>query len=154
GPDSSSTIEAVYRGLDIQLRSAMERGGQGHQAGNLRWSRYAQMRYAGQGFEIHVDLPEGPIDEGYAGRAIEAFKQAYLRQHRFLRAEGTLQGGGRTPAATVPAETSELGLRNIGTGSAGAGTPEAWFPEAGGYGEARVLDRETLAALGQITGPA
>src|SRR5262249_5613105 len=64
-PDSSGAIEDVYRGLDMQLRDVLERGGQGeqgdqaHQAGHLRWSRYAQMRYAGQGFEIHVDLPDG-----------------------------------------------------------------------------------------------
>src|SRR5262249_4487011 len=50
-PDSSSAIEAVYRALEMQLRTAMERGAQGDQsdqAGVLRWSRYAQMRYAGQ----------------------------------------------------------------------------------------------------------
>src|SRR5262249_50797885 len=80
--DSSCAIEAVYRALGMQLRTAIEREGQGDQedqAGIVRWSRYAQMRYAGQGFEIHVDLPEGPIDESYAGRAFAAFEQAYLR---------------------------------------------------------------------------
>ena len=156
-PDSSSAIEAVYRGLDMQLRSAMERGGQGdqgHQAGKLRWSRYAQMRYAGQGFEIHVDLPDGPIDASYAGRAIEAFKQAYMRKHRFLDAGGAIEAVDWTLVATVSSETSELRPAEIGAGGARAGTRKAWFPEAGSYVEARVLDREALAALGQITGPA
>jgi N-methylhydantoinase A len=153
-PDSSSAIEALYRSLDVQLRSAMERGGQGHQVGNLRWSRYAQMRYAGQGFEIHVDLPEGSIDESYAGRAIEAFKQAYMRKHRFLDAEGTIEAVDWTLVATVSSETSGLGPAKIGAEAARAGTRKAWFPEAGGYVETRVLDRKALAALGQITGPA
>jgi N-methylhydantoinase A len=151
-PDSSSAIEDVYRGLDIQLRSAMERGG--HQVGNLRWSRYAQMRYAGQGFEIHVDLPEGPIDASYAGRAIEAFRHAYMRKHRFLDAEGAIEAVDWTLVATVSSETSELGPAKIGAGGARAGTRKAWFPEAGGWVETRVLDRQALAALGQITGPA
>jgi N-methylhydantoinase A len=156
-PDSSRAIEAVYRDLDVQLRSALERGGQGgqgHQAGKLCWSRYAQMRYAGQGFEIHVDLPDGPIDESYASRAIEAFRQAYLRKHRFLDAEGTIEAVDWTLVATVASETSGLAPARIGAGGARAGTREAWFPEAGGYVEARALDRQALAALGQITGPA
>jgi N-methylhydantoinase A len=158
--DSSSAIDAVYRALDMRLRTAMERGGQGDQvdqadqAGHPRWSRYAQMRYAGQGFEIHVDLPEGPIDESYASRAIEAFKQAYVRKHRFLDAEGTIEAVDWTLVATVSSETSELGPAKIGAGGARAGTRKAWFPEAGGYVEARVLNRQALAALGQITGPA
>jgi len=159
-PDSSGAIEAVYRGLDMQLRGVLERGGQGeqrdqaHQAGDLRWSRYAQMRYAGQGFEIHVDLPDGPIDESYAGRAIEAFRHAYLRKHRFLDAEGTIEAVDWTLVATVASQTSAPGPARIGAGAARAGTRKAWFPEAGGWVEARVLDRQALAALGQITGPA
>jgi N-methylhydantoinase A len=159
--DSSSAIDAVYRALyrtlDMQLRTAMERGsqgGQGDQARHQRWSRYAQMRYAGQGFEIHVDLPEGPIDESYASRAIEAFKQAYMRKHRFLDAEGTIEAVDWTLVATVSSEAAELGPAKIGAGGTRAGTRKAWFPEAGGYVEARVLNRQALAALGQITGPA
>jgi len=153
-PDSSSAIEAVYQALDMQLRTAMERGGQGGQVRNLRWSRYAQMRYAGQGFEIHVDLPEGQIDEDYARRAVAAFKQAYMRKHRFLDAEGTIEAVDWTLVATVSSDNSELGPGKIGAGVARTGTRRAWFPEAGGYVATRILDRQALAALGQITGPA
>jgi N-methylhydantoinase A len=147
----------LYRTLDMQLRTAMERGsqgGQGDQARHQRWSRYAQMRYAGQGFEIHVDLPEGPIDESYADRAIAAFKQAYMRKHRFLDPEGTIEAVDWTLVATVSSDNSALGPGKIGAGVARTGTRRAWFPEAGGYVETRVLDRQALAALGQITGPA
>jgi N-methylhydantoinase A len=112
------------------------------------------MRYAGQGFEIHVDLPAGPIDASYAGRAIEAFNQAYLRKHRFLDAEGTIEAVDWTLVATVASATSPPGPARIGAGGARAGMRKAWFPEAGGWVEARVLDRAALAALGQITGPA
>jgi N-methylhydantoinase A len=154
-PDSSSAIEAVYRDLEMQLRSAMERGGQaGNQSGHLRWLRYAQMRYAGQGYEIHVDLPEGPIDESYARRAIDAFKQAYMRKHRFLDAEGTIEAVDWTLAAIVASGHSKVGLGKIGAGVARTGARKVWFPEAGGTVEASVLDRQALAALGQITGPA
>ena len=150
-PDSSSAIEAVYRALEMQVRADMERGGQ---TGSLRWSRTAQMRYAGQGFEIHVDLPPDPIDESYAGRAIEAFKEAYMRKHRFLDADGKIEAVDWTLVATVVSGNAEAGLGKTGVGAPRTGTRKAWFPEAGGYVETSVLDRQALAALGGITGPA
>jgi N-methylhydantoinase A len=149
--DSSSAIEAVYRALEMELCAAMERGGQ---VGNLRWLRYALMRYAGQGFEIHVDLPEGPIDESYAHRAIDSFREAYMRKHRFLDAEGTIEAVDWTLVAIVSSGKSKVELGKIRTGIARTGMRRAWFPEAGGYVETSVLDRQALAALGQMTGPA
>src|SRR5262249_58159204 len=64
------------------------------------------------------------------------------------------EAGEWTGVGTVGSEASGLGPAKIGAGGARAGTRKAWFPEAGGYVEAGVLDRGALAALGQITGPA
>ena len=88
--DSASDIAAVYRSLEAHVREDLKRNGQG---GEVRWSRYAQMRYVGQGFEVHVDLPQGPIDATYADRAMLAYKRAYMRKHRFLDVEGTIGRG-------------------------------------------------------------
>jgi N-methylhydantoinase A len=150
-PDSSHAIASIYRALEAQVRADMERGGQG---GTLRWLRTAQMRYAGQGFEIHVDLPHGPIDEGYAGRAIEAFKEAYMRKHRFLDAEGSIEAVDWTLVAIAASDNAEARHRKVEAGIGRTGTRRAWFPEGGGYVETSVLDRQALAGLGHITGPA
>jgi len=151
-PDSWRTIEAVYRALEVQVRADMERGGQ---VGQLRWSRNAQMRYVGQGFEIHVDLPDGPIDEGYGRRAIEAFKEAYMRKHRFLDAEGSIEAVDWTLVATVASHNSEIRFGKMTVdGAARASVRKVWFPELRGYVETRILDRRVLLAEGQIIGPA
>ena len=151
-PDSWRTIEAVYRALEVQVRADMERGGQ---VGQLRWSRNAQMRYVGQGFEIHVDLPDGPIDEGYGRRAIEAFKEAYMRKHRFLDAEGSIEAVDWTLVATVASHKSEIRFGKMTRdGAARTSVRKVWFPELRGYVETRILDRRVLLAEGQIIGPA
>jgi N-methylhydantoinase A len=151
-PDSWSAIASVYRALEVQVRADMERGGQ---VGEPRWSRYAQMRYAGQGFEIHVDLPAGPIGESYARDAIEAFNATYMRKHRFLDAEGAIEAVDWTLVATIASGAVNTGLAKMKARTpARTGKRHAWFPEAGGYIETSVLDRRALVERGQIIGPA
>ena len=124
-------------------------------AAKPQWSRYAQMRYAGQGFEIHVDLPPGPIDDGYGQKAIDAFKQAYLRRHKFVDPEGSVEAVDWTLVATVPAHGPGPALgRRQSSDEARRGKRLAWFPETGGYTEAMVVDRAALAGGAGIAGPA
>ena len=116
------------------------------------------MRYAGQGFEIQVDLPEGEIGAGYAERCIAAFHASYARKHRFSEPGAAVEGVDWVLVATVPTG-SHGALRLEGAVSAGAEgraatTRKAWFPEAGGYTDTRVVDRRALAALGSLQGPA
>ena len=133
------------------MRTDMERSGQ---TGELRWSRYAQMRYVGQGFEVHVDLPDGPIDETYAERAIGAFKEAYMRKHRFLDAEGTIEVVDWTLVGAILAKQPGAGLgKKAGGTAARSSTRRAWFPEAGGYVDTAVLDRQTLAERREVRAP-
>jgi N-methylhydantoinase A len=149
GPD----IAAVYQALEAQARADARRMAAD---GNLQWSRYAQMRYAGQGFEIHVDLPDGAIDDTYGRRAIAAFNEAYMRKHKFLDAEGTIEAVDWTLVAAMPARAGATRLSRIEAAgpSVRSGTRKAWFPEAGGYVATRILDRQALAGATSVTGPA
>jgi 5-oxoprolinase (ATP-hydrolysing) len=47
--------------------------------------RLADCRYVGQGYEVRVDVPGGPIDDVWVARLAEAFHQAHEREygHRF-----------------------------------------------------------------------
>jgi N-methylhydantoinase A len=121
----------------------------------LRWSRSAQMRYAGQGFEIHVDLPSGEIDDDYGQKVIDAFKQAYLRRHKFLDPEGSVEAVDWTLVATIPSgdDGASLGRRQSAD-KPRRGKRQAWFPEAGGYTETTVVNRAALAGGATIVGPA
>ena len=43
--------------------------------------RIADCRYIGQGYELRVELPAGPIDQAWQERAVEAFHQAHEREY-------------------------------------------------------------------------
>ena len=149
---SGREIASVYQELAAQASHDAKRMSP---AAKPQWSRYAQMRYAGQGFEIHVDLPPGPIDDGYGQKAINAFKQAYLRRHKFVDAEGSVEAVDWTLVATVPSNGAGAALgRRQSAGKARRGKRLAWFPETGGYTETTVVDRAALAGGASIAGPA
>jgi N-methylhydantoinase A len=151
---SDAAIADIYRGLKVQAEQELRHL---KAAGEVQWARYAYMRYAGQGFEIQVDLPDGEIGADYAERCIAAFHASYARKHRFSEPGAAVEGVDWVLVATVPTG-SHGGLRLEGavggTATGRAATRKAWFPEAGGYTETRVVDRRALAALGSLQGPA
>ena len=67
---SAPAIAEIYAELENQARANLERLGM---AGEPRWSRYAYMRYAGQGYEVRTDLPGGTIDDDFIAQASEMF---------------------------------------------------------------------------------
>jgi N-methylhydantoinase A len=149
---SGREIAAVYKELEAQ---ACHDAGRMSRAAKPRWSRYAQMRYAGQGFEIHVDLPPGPMDDGYGEKAIAAFKQAYLRRHKFLDPEGCVEAVDWTLVATVASNGGCVALsRRESPAKSRRGKRLAWFPESGGYTDTMIVDRAALAGGVSIAGPA
>jgi N-methylhydantoinase A len=150
---SSDAIADIYRGLERRALQDVKRAAAN---GDVQWSRYAQMRYAGQGFEIHVDLPGGPIGPDYGRRTIEAFNEAYLRKHKFLDGQGAIEAVDWTLVATIPSRTgsARLGRMAAETTTGRRGTRKVWFPEAGGYVDTAVIDRQAFASGATITGPA
>jgi N-methylhydantoinase A len=152
GDGARASLEQLYRQLEVQARGEIARVGQG---GEPQWSRYAQMRYVGQGFEIHVELPAGPIDDTYPGKVIGAFRGAYLRKNKFVDDQGIVEGVDWTLVATH-ARQGDVDIRMAEAGAAD-GAPvvmrKAWFPETGGFTDTRVLDRGALAGAAPFAGP-
>ena len=149
-PIAATSIAELYRRLETQARTEIARVGQG---GEPQWSRYAQMRNVGQGFEIHVDLPAGAIDTDYPRKIMDAFREAYQRKNKFIDEQSIVEGVDWTLAATQPRQ-GQTDIRMMeNTAAAKATTRQAWFPEAGGLVETRVLDRTALAGGGTIVGP-
>jgi N-methylhydantoinase A/oxoprolinase/acetone carboxylase beta subunit len=149
---SAIAIAALYQALEVQALGDVKRISADAKP---QWSRYAQMRYAGQGFEIHVDLPPDPIDADYPAKAIAAFNAAYQRQHKFLDPEGSVEAVDWTLVATLPVRPGGaiMGHNHVAAQGRRAGKRQAWFPQAGGYTETLILDRSRLAD-GAISGPA
>ena len=150
---SGRAIAGVYEELEALAKQDVRRISQ---AGKPQWSRYAQMRYAGQGFEIHVDLPRGPDRRQLwpAGhRRIQAGLSAQAQVSRIPKA--SVEAVDWTLVATMPSRGGgtalgwRQGLRGAEAGQCGA----AWFPEAGGYTDTRIVDRHALAAGGRHCRP-
>ena len=111
GPEATSELAGLFAGLEARARELI--GGSGGQP--IAWQRHAHLRYAGQGFELRVALPAGPIDDEFPARAREAFDSRYEAEYGYAQrdepAEGTdwfLTGGpGGDPApAPAPAPVS------------------------------------------------
>ncbi len=149
--ENAAAIATVFHELERRLGAELSRLDEG---GTPRFRRFAYMRHAGQGFEIPVDLPSGPIDAAFIAEADQAFRAAY--RSRYLTGD---------PAAT--AEAVDWGLAAViarprvqpaKTVIRGSGQPpamrQAWFPEAGGFVPTAVWRREAIEADHKITGPA
>ncbi len=159
--DSGPAIASLYSELEARARKDIEQFGV---AAAPRWSRYGYMRYAGQGFEVQVDLPDGAIGDDFGARAITAFNEAYLKKHKFLDPEARIEAVDWTLVATLPSghEDAPMARGPISTMASGLAsdrsgrdsTRPAWFPEAGGYVETRIIDRQALAGDTEVTGPA
>jgi len=150
-------LEAASVPAMAELYSELERRARAElallsDAGGVRWSRYGYLRYAGQGFEVHVDLPDGAIDESYPARAAAAFHDAYQRKHRYRDEAGAVEAVDWALVASLPRPpTGEW--RFAASADQRQGRRNAWFPEAGGFVETAVMARASIGSQG-IVGPA
>ena len=153
-PDAAAEIAAVYEELEARVRADLARLG-GAEA--PKWSRYAYMRYVGQGYERKVDLPGGPIDGDYPGKVGEAFVESYLRNFGFTDPDARIEAIDWCLVATVPGDRAAP-RRFEGAGEAGGsavvGARRAWFPELDGFTECNVIDRYRLREGDAFAGPA
>ncbi len=152
-PTAAETLASVYAALEQQARAEIEQVSAG---ADVRWTRYAQMRYAGQGFEVHVDLPVDEIGPDYPPAVAEAFAAAYLRRNKFLDTQGVVEGVDWTLVAHLP-RTLPGSIRSQGdraTRPQDVTSRPCWFPEVGDFTETRILSREDLAGGIGVTGPA
>jgi N-methylhydantoinase A len=119
--------------------------------------RSAEMRYLGQGHEVDVEIPAGPLGPGSLAAITASFEAAY----RLLYSR-TPQG---VPLEALNWRTVVSGPRPEltiagGTPSGSAAPPNpkkhraAYFPEARGYVETPVYDRYALGEGARLAGPA
>ena len=149
--ETGEQIAEIYSGLEERAQNDLASLGDGL---SVRWSRQGYMRYVGQGFEIRVDLPSGPIDETYAARTIEAFDTAYLKAHKFLDREARIEAVDWNLAATLPQYQQTIKISPTKGDRRPPGKRQAWFPEAGGFIETTVMDRAILMPEDIVAGPA
>ena len=123
----------------------------------LELRRSASMRYAGQGYEIRVELSDGAIGADYIATSLAAFHAAYRREYGYNDPAAPVEVSDWFVVATIAGSHVDVGFR-FGGGAAGGdpvvGERDAWFPENGGMVRAKVINRYALSEGHRVHGPA
>jgi N-methylhydantoinase A len=121
--------------------------------------RLADGRFLGQGFNLVVELPEGPYDDGALSRTklTAAFESAYREKFSLTPPGVAVEFLNIRVSARAPVSGSEVvlqGWKGKGAAAALKGKRPAYFSEAGGFVETAVFDRYRLGVGDELQGPA
>ena len=86
-PGTAGELAELFAGLETRIRKLV-----GAPDGPVAWQRHAHVRYAGQGFELRIALPPGPIDDAFPRRTREAFDSAYEAEYGYAQRDQMAEG--------------------------------------------------------------
>jgi N-methylhydantoinase A/oxoprolinase/acetone carboxylase beta subunit len=145
-------LEVMYAEMARQASEVVRDSAAG---GAVTVTRSVDARYVGQGYELTVPVPAGPLDGAALARVRASFDEVYAARYGYAQPGepveavtwklSALGGAARVALAKAAAEPVAGGLK---------GRRRAYFPEAGGWIDCPVYDRDHLAAGMQIAGPA
>jgi N-methylhydantoinase A/oxoprolinase/acetone carboxylase beta subunit len=149
-------LDAVYAALEEEGRALLR--GAGLEDGEMTFTRLADLRHAGQGHEIVLELPylraaDVDLDADVRPLFYETYEAVYGHAHRHLGLEIVtcrLTASGPPPSISLQQEES------VGSdaGAAVTGSRAAYFAELGGFHETPTYDRGRLHAGATFAGPA
>jgi N-methylhydantoinase A len=143
-------VNQLYAGMEARARDVLRRAGGRPEDIVMRWR--ADLRYLGQGFEVPVDLPAGPLSADHCEAVRAAFLQTY--EERFDRRfeEIPIEAINWRLTASLPVTPVSLAHSPNG-GAAERGRRMVHFP---GFGDvsAAVVDRYALKPGDRVQGPA
>jgi N-methylhydantoinase A len=150
----AAQIEAVFAALEHEAREVI--AATGIDPAGTTSTRLADMRYAGQGYELVVELPAGPYGHGINAALRDRFEAHYRTIYRDIRNVGPVEMINLRACVQAPAGAVGLQARPPRGGSfaeARKGTRQAYFGTRG-YVEAAVYDRKRLGIGSSVSGPA
>jgi len=158
--DRPGALEAAFRRLEDDARAVMADSGLALDAATVR--RLADGRFLGQGFDLVVELPDGPYDDSDACRRTlgAAFEAAYREKFALTPPDVPVEFINIRVAVRAPVtEGAGGGVALAGTagrsrGGAIKGTRPAYFPAHRQFEETTVYDRARLAPGDTLGGPA
>lgn len=124
---------------------------------DMRFLRFADMRYRKQGYELRVPLPEGPLNAARSAEVRTAFESLYKSIYGHTVADAPVDAVawrvtacGPNPVLTLP--QGRAGAR--GAESALKGKRSIYIPDAEDYADTPVYDRYGLQSGMILNGPA
>jgi N-methylhydantoinase A len=148
-------LNSIYAELEARGRELLLDAGVS--LPDMRFIRSADMRYAGQGFEISVVLPAGPYGPGQLEDFRRAFEKEYQGIYQRLCPEISIEGVNWRLVATGPSPQIGAGTwwsKGGSLGEALQGKRRIYRPGPGRYEEAPVYDRYRLPVGVKFHGPA
>ncbi|HEV8616539.1 MAG TPA: hydantoinase/oxoprolinase family protein [Methylomirabilota bacterium] len=160
--DSGRALEKAFRRLEDEARAVLADTDLKLESATVR--RLADGRFLGQGFDLVVDLPDGPYDDGDATRRrlTAAFETAYRQKFaltppavpiEFINIRVAVRAPVADDAGAVTASAPSDALAAMQRGAV-KGVRPAYFPQPRGFVETTVYDRARLASGDEIRGPA
>jgi len=118
---------------------------------------FADMRYRGQGFEVRVELPAGPLGPDSVAAIRERFETVYRQLYGHLVPNAAIEfvswrviASGPPPALALPSLPEGAGDASV----ARKGERQIYIPSEDGFRTAAVYDRYALPAGAVFEGPA
>jgi N-methylhydantoinase A len=150
-PAALPVITNAFRSLAARARSWFE--DEGIEAENQRSNRAVDMRYAGQNYELSVQLSDGPIGPHSIGALADGFAAMHRRQYGFAADDEPVQ------LVTFRVEATGIVPKATLTQSVGRGAPtvpeyRSVWQQKGGFVPCPIYDRDRLAAGDSFDGPA
>ncbi|MDQ3808910.1 MAG: hydantoinase/oxoprolinase family protein [Chloroflexota bacterium] len=120
-----------------------------------RFSRQADLRYAGQGHEVRVDLPDGTLGPEHLPAITVAFEQVYRGLFGRTGPDVPLEAVSWRLLASGPRPVLKLRASDAGSArDARKGERPVYFPEWGEHRPTPVYDRYLLRPGARLDGPA
>ena len=146
-------VNAALEEMEAEGRDLLHASG----VADIRVRRLCEMRYMGQGHEVTVEVPDGQLGSGDAGRLTELYRKEYRRLYNREGPDVPLEA--MTWRLEVAAPRPEIRLAGEVDGSpslseAQKGEREIYLPEEDGFKEVPVYDRYRLEPGVVFEGPA
>ena len=153
-----TALAGHYDELEEQAATSLDR--EGFESPQHRYVRTADLRYAGQAFEVRVPAPDGPVDRAFTEAVAGAFHDAHEQLYGYA-----FRDDPRQPVEWVNLRVSGIGpierprprklpRREGDAERARTGVRQVFFDHDTGWTETPVYWRADLAPDDVVTGPA
>ncbi len=146
-------VRGLFAEMEVEARALLLEAGADE--AEITIGRAADMRYVGQGFEVTVSLPAGPLGSGQLPEIREVFLATYQALFGRSVRDVPIEALSWRVSATAPVPNVRLEFAGQPTARRDSlkGTRDVYFPEVG-FAPCPVYDRYALTRGVELRGPA
>ncbi len=145
-------LNGVYKEMEAETSRIIE---QSTDAAPVKMVREVDLRYVGQGFELAVEIPEGPVTTQTLHLVRDAFDEIYSKRYGFSSPDKPVEA--TTWKLTAYGDSPPLEVPKIDGGpdyGVPTGSRAVYFPETDGFVETPFFSRYDLVPKQLVEGPA